>query len=114
MGLVLGSCKMSRFLHLLHQNLKVYIDALTGYSHAYYLDSLSTTFLSQVCILGAASGNRESKWNIPKDRGRVGSVQVPSSTRGLTGGHISVTSPTPLPILEVWWDFSLIFIVRTW
>ena len=69
MRLVSCGCKMSRFLHPPTIILKVYIEALTGFSHVYHPDGLNTTFLCQGCILGAASGNREGKKYIySKDR----------------------------------------------
>ena len=46
--LVLGCCKLSKSPHLTTRILKVYIEALTEFSHMYYPDDLSNTLLSQV------------------------------------------------------------------
>ena len=48
MGLVLGSCKMSRSLHPPARIFKVYIEALTGFSHEYCPDGLNSTLLSRL------------------------------------------------------------------
>lgn len=53
--LVLGDCKMSKFLHLPARILKVYIDTLMGFSHVYYPDDLNNISLSQVCVLETSS-----------------------------------------------------------
>lgn len=49
MWLVLGDQVMSRSLHVSIRILKVYIEALTGFSHIFSLDDLSNTLLSQGC-----------------------------------------------------------------
>lgn len=50
MWLVLGP-KLSRSLYLPTRILKVYVDALTGFSRIFSPDSLTNLLLSQVCIL---------------------------------------------------------------
>ena len=54
MRLVLGGHKTSRSLHLPARILKVYTEALTGFSHIYHPDDLNSTVLSQGCILETA------------------------------------------------------------
>ena len=49
--LVLGSCKMSKSLHQSTRMLKVYIEALTRFSHIHSPDGLNNTLLFQGCIL---------------------------------------------------------------
>ena len=44
-----------RSLHLLTRLLEVYLEALTGFSHLSYTDSLSNTLLAQGCVLEVAS-----------------------------------------------------------
>lgn len=57
--------------------LKVYIDAFPGFSHVSSPGSLHAMFLSQGCILRAASGSRESKQNTNfKDREGSGETPV--------------------------------------
>lgn len=51
----LGGHKRIRFLHLPARNLKVYIQALTGFNHIYHSDDLNTTSVSQGCILKTVS-----------------------------------------------------------
>lgn len=47
--------KTSRLLHLLTGILKVYIEALPGFSHVFSLEGLSKTLLSQGSILAMAA-----------------------------------------------------------
>lgn len=51
MSLVLGSCKMSRSLHLDTTTLTVYIDALKRFSLVYSPEVLNDTLRSQGCVL---------------------------------------------------------------
>lgn len=50
MMLVLGSCKVNRFLHLSARILKVYKEVLTGFSQMSSSDSFNITFQFQGCI----------------------------------------------------------------
>ena len=52
MRLVLGNHKVSRPPHLPARILKVYTEALTGFSHIYHPHGLNTTLLSEGCVLG--------------------------------------------------------------
>lgn len=63
MRLDLGGCKTSIPLHLPTRILKIYRETLTRSSVHGGWDSIITTFLSQVFILGAASGSGEGKQN---------------------------------------------------
>lgn len=54
---------MTSFPHLPIRILKFYTEVLTGFSHVPSPNSLNTTFLSQGCIPGVASGSGEGKWN---------------------------------------------------
>lgn len=96
----LGGRKTSTALHSPTRILKVYIEALTGFSHIYHPESLNTTLLSQGSILRAVSGNKEGKWNThSKDGEWVGS---PSPDHASTNAHIfSVTPSTPLDWLTI-------------
>lgn len=47
MKLVLGISKMNRSLYLPNQNLKVYVEALIGFSDVHSLDGLNNTLLSR-------------------------------------------------------------------
>ena len=51
MRLVLGGCKASRSLHLPTRILKVFIEALMGFSHVLHPDGLNNTLLFQGCVL---------------------------------------------------------------
>ena len=67
--LAMGGCKMSSSLHLPPRILKVYTEALTGFSHAYSPDGLNNTILSQSCVLEGLLG-RQSRWYMhSEDRG---------------------------------------------
>ena len=55
-GLVLDGHKTSRSLHLTVRMLKVYTEALHGFSHVYHPDGLNNTLLFQGSVLEAASG----------------------------------------------------------
>lgn len=69
--LVLGGHKTSRSPHPPALILKVYIEALTGFSHVSCPGILITTLPSQVRIFGGASEIREGKWNAhSKNKGR--------------------------------------------
>lgn len=72
-----------------YQVLKVYIGALTVFSHIYYPESLNITFLSQGSILGAASGNEEGRQNIhSKVKGGSGEACCLGPVLGSVGSHI--------------------------
>ena len=59
-----------RPLHLPAKSGKVYIEDFTGFSNVYPPESLNTTFLSQSCIVEAASENGKGQQNAhSKDRG---------------------------------------------
>ena len=45
--LVLGGCKMNRSLHPPARTLKVYIEAVMGFTYDYHPDGLNNTLLSQ-------------------------------------------------------------------
>lgn len=62
MTFVLGSCKISRSLHLPTKSQKCY-EALTGFCHVYGPDSLNTTSVSQGYIPEAVSGRGEGRQN---------------------------------------------------
>ena len=51
MRLVLGVCKTSRALHLPPIILKVYVAALSEFSHVFGSDGLKNTLFSQGCVL---------------------------------------------------------------
>lgn len=53
--LALDSCKMSRSLPPATRILKVYIEALPGFSHVFSPDDLNNTFFSQSFILENSS-----------------------------------------------------------
>lgn len=53
------------------QILTIYIEVLTGFNHIFRPDGLNTIFLSQGCVLGAASWSKEGKWN-PHSKNRRG------------------------------------------
>ena len=69
--LLLHDCKMSRSLHPFARTLRVYIEALTGFSHIYCLDGLKNTSLSQGCVPEAASST-----------GKAGGMHIPHTGRG--------------------------------
>lgn len=107
--LVLGCCKMSKSPHLTTKILKVYIEALTEFSHMYHPDDLSNTLLSQVTpsvgIVGGMyiprtgkgarrlqllrSSSRVNHWSCPLNDCRQ---QRPTSTK--YHKHISVNRLT--------------------
>ena len=52
------------------QNLKVYVETLTGFSHVYRPDGLNNTLFFQVCIFENGSQGKNSGQNVySKDRG---------------------------------------------
>ena len=59
--LVLGSHRTSRSLHLPTSMLKVYIEALAGFSHVLSPDSPIITLVSHGWILGAVSGKGKAR-----------------------------------------------------
>lgn len=95
---------MSRFLHSQARIFKVYTEAfagfnyiqmcteeaLTGFSHTPGPDSLTTTSLSQGCVLGAAFGCGEDKQGThSKD---MGGRRGPPIDRLQISGQVVVTS----------------------
>jgi len=77
--LVLGGRKMSRSLHLPTRILRVYIEALMGFSHIQSPDGLNNTFLSQGYILEMApTMGRVSRTYIPRRGERLRSLQFPN------------------------------------
>ena len=75
MMLILGSHKMSRSPPLTTRILKVYIEALMGFSHMYYPDGCSNTLVSQGSVLGAASSaGKASRKHILRTGKRVRSL----------------------------------------
>ena len=77
--LVLGDCKMSRFLHLPARILKFYIDTLMGFSHVFYPDDLNNISPSQGCVLETSSSSSNGGKKVySKDEGRgTRSLQLP-------------------------------------
>ena len=60
---------MNGSLNLPTKILKVYKEALTGFSQEYCAGGLNTTSLSQGSVLGPASGRQKGKWN-PQSKGK--------------------------------------------
>ena len=94
----LGSCKTSRSSHLNIRILKVYIEALTGFSHVYCLDGLNSKLLSPVCTLENGSAFGISGWNIYSFEGQrrgKGASDYPGPVhRSIAGHDLSITSLT--------------------
>ena len=94
MRLVLGDCKMSRFLHLPARILKFYIDTLMGFSHVFYPDDLNNISPSQSCVLETSSSSSNvGRRYIPKIRGgerEASSCLGPAF--GLTGSCVLSTT----------------------
>ena len=78
-SILVGGCKMSRYLHSTTRILKVYTEALTGFSHIYHPNDLNNTLLSQGCVLETAPS--------------VGTVGVSPRTLGV--GEESFIEPDP-------------------
>lgn len=73
------------------QTVKVYIKALTGFSHIYGPDVLNIASLSQGCVLGAASRSGKGQWNPhSKDREGARTSECPGPAYRSTGGHIGL------------------------
>ena len=71
---VSDGCMMHRSLPPPTKILGIYIEALMGFSHIYYPDGLTTTSLSQGCMLETASAIRlGAEWTFP-GQGRVRSL----------------------------------------
>ena len=76
---VSDGCMMHRSLRPPTKILGIYIEALMGFSHIYYPDGLTTTSLSQGCMLETASAIRlGAEWTFP-GQGRVRSLWLPES-----------------------------------
>lgn len=90
--LVLGGCKMSRSLHLPTRVLRVYIEALMGFSHIQSPDGLNNILFSQGYILEMApTMGTVSRTYIPRRGERLRSLQFPnclSPAWGSTRGHV--------------------------
>lgn len=70
MMLVLGNCKMNRCLHLSTRILRVYIEALSEFSHVYQPDGFDDILVSQGCVLESGSYCGNSGQNThSKDKG---------------------------------------------
>ena len=78
------SDKMSTSPHPPARVLKVYIEALTRFSHVYSPDGLNNTLLSQGCVPREASGRGEGKWK-PHSKDGGGSEELPIVRVQLTG-----------------------------
>ena len=92
---LLGGWKMSRSVPPPIWILKVYIEALTGFSHVYGPDSLNNTLLSQGCVTQTALAVAiVGGMSIPRTGERVRSFWLPRSR----SGQLEVTlSPWPPP-----------------
>lgn len=87
--LVSGVCKMSSFLQPPTRILKVYIDALAGFNQRPSPDSLNTIFLSPGCVLGAAPGKEEGRWEGTfQSQGKRRRLQLPGSSSWVNDGHV--------------------------
>ena len=78
---VLGDCKMTTKILVPARILKIYIEALIGFSHIHSLGILNTTFLFQGYTLGIASGSGKGKQNThAKDKGGRGEPNLYGSS----------------------------------
>lgn len=69
--LILGSCKMSRSLHLPSRILRGYVEAVNGFSHIFSPGGLNNTLLSQGYVLGNSSHCRNNGQSVhSKNRGK--------------------------------------------
>lgn len=87
-GLSWAGCKVSRFLHPPTRILKVYIKALTGFSHIHYPEDLNNTLFSQGCILENGSHWKLGRTYIPRMGRGQGASSCPGPAHRLPGGHI--------------------------
>lgn len=79
----------SRCLHLPTRILKMYIEALTGFSYLHHLDGLNNTSLSQGYIFGMAPHlGMVSRVYIPRTGVVVRSLQLLGPACGSTRSHI--------------------------
>lgn len=82
--LSLGGCKANR-TSLCHQNLKIYVEALTGLRHICHPDGLNSTSLSQDYFLGQHLGaGKASGTHIRRTGKEVRSLWLPESSSLVT------------------------------
>lgn len=83
-----GLKTLTRSLHC-PPNLNSLIEALTGFRHMYCPDGLSTTSLTQGCVLGAVSGGRKGRQN-PHSKGGEGqgASNCWGPAHGTAGSHV--------------------------
>lgn len=94
-----ANCKTSSSPHLPARILKVYVEALTRFSHIFSLDGFNSTLLSQGYVLGNGSGCGNSVPNILfKDNGGRGEPSI--AWVQLTGQPGIVSSPWHLQQLS--------------
>lgn len=92
----------------LHENLKVYREALTGFSRVYCPDGLNHTLLSQGCVLGQLlTWPRQAQCMFPGQGRRWGTRVQPEGQQ--EGGHAlsmifsnNLLKPNQVWIPEVW------------
>ena len=86
--IVLGGCKTSGLPHLPPGILKVYIEALIGFSHVRRPDGLNSTGLCRVSVIGNDSHCGNSRQGVPsKDREGVRRL-CPEGTVGVHWGEL--------------------------
>ena len=90
--------KRNRFLHLLGDLESLY-RVIIGFSHVYYADDLSTTFLSQCCTLGEASRNWEGKWSTCSENRWAGG-KPPTARLQLKVNQWVMSSQWPAPKID--------------
>ena len=103
--LVLGHYKMSRSLHPPTRILKVYIEALMGFSLICHPDYLKNTLLFQDCVLKNGSHGGQSVCS--EDRGE--SEEPPIAGLRLSDQSVVTSSQWPLPIVS-YWVFCICFL----
>lgn len=86
---ILGGHKMSRSPHPPCQNLQVYTEALTRFSHIYCSDGFNNMLLSQGCILEMApTVGMVGRVYVPRIGEKVRSLWLPGAALGSTRGHV--------------------------
>lgn len=87
-----------------HQTVKGYKEVVSGSSHVGQTGVLSTTLLSQGCVLAAASGSRKGKLNLhSEDRG--GGKEPPNALGQLIGQAVG-TFFDDVPTLSSSWPYG--------
>ena len=89
--LVLGGFKVSRSPHLPTRILKAYREALTASGHVFSPDGLSTTLLSQGCVLKKSCHGGNGGWNVHihcKDRAGSEEPPIAQSTCRSASNHV--------------------------